>query len=134
MNALLWVIQTLLALLFLLAGGAKLAMPAQQLTAHTPLPAAFLRFIGAVEVLGALGLLLPGMLRVRTLLTPLAALGLFIIMVAAVVISARTMGPATAVLPLVAGVLAVFVAWARWRVSPMRTGKHQLSPHAASNI
>ena len=52
MNRLLWVVQVLLALLFLFAGGAKLVMSAAELTAQTPLPAAFLRFIGVMEILG----------------------------------------------------------------------------------
>ena len=84
MNRLLWVIQVVLALLFLFAGGAKLFMSAADLTAQTPLPAAFLRIIGVMEILGGLGLVLPGLLRIQVKLTPLAAAGLVIIMVGAV--------------------------------------------------
>jgi len=129
MNRLLWVIQILLALLFLFAGGAKLAMPAAQLTAQTPLPAAFLRFISVMEILGGLGLVLPGMLRIRTGLTPLAAVGLFIIMIGAVVVTVQTLGAAQAVLPFVTGVLVVFVGYARWRLAPLgaRSAKSQPS-------
>ena len=117
MNRLLWVIQVLLALLFLFAGGTKLVMSAAELTGQTPLPAWFLRFIGVMEILGGLGLVLPGMLRIRTALTPLAAAGLSIIMAGAVVISIQAMGPAMATLPFVAGALALFVAYGRWRLS-----------------
>jgi DoxX-like family len=117
-NRLLWVIQVVLALLFLFAGGAKLVMSAADLTAQTPLPAAFLRFIGVMEILGGLGLVLLGLLRIQVKLTPLAAAGLVIIMVGAVALTIP-MGVAMAALPFVTGVLAAFVAYARWRVAPL---------------
>src|SRR5207245_7272640 len=75
MNVALWIIQGLLAALFLFAGGAKLVMSADQMAGPVALPVWFLRFIGVAEVLGALGLVLPGLLRVRPVLTPLAAGG-----------------------------------------------------------
>ncbi len=77
----LWVIQGLLALLFLFAGGMKLILPVEEMTKQmpVPLPGLFLRFIAVVEVLGALGLILPGLLRIRPGLTPLAATRLVII-------------------------------------------------------
>src|SRR3954453_17384366 len=119
MHRLLWVFQILLALLFLFAGGTKLVMSAAELTGQTPLPAAFLRFIGVMEVLGGFGLILPGMLHVRTALTPLAAAGLSIIMIGAVVLTIQTIGLAMAGVPFVAGVLAIFVACGRWRLAPL---------------
>ncbi|MFL6351641.1 MAG: DoxX family protein [Bryobacteraceae bacterium] len=119
MNRLLWVMQALLALLFLFAGGAKQAMSAAELTAQTPLPAAFIRFIGIMEILGGLGLVLPGMLRIRTELTSLAAAALAIIMLGAVVLTIQTMGLAMAAVPFVTGALALFVAYGRWRVAPL---------------
>ena len=119
MHRLLWVVQVLLALLFLFAGGTKLVMPAAELTGQTPIPAAFLRFIGVMEILGGFGLVLPGMLHIRTALTPLAAAGLSIIMTGAVVVTIQTMGLALALLPCVAGVLALFVAYGRWRLAPL---------------
>ena len=128
MNKLLWVVQALLALLFLFAGGVKLVMSAVDLTAQTPLPAAFLRFIGVMEILGGVGLVLPGILRIRTELTPLAAAGLVVIMIGAVVVTARTMGLAMAALPFVTGGLASFVAYGRWRLAPLealRTGARE---------
>src|SRR5581483_5277255 len=72
----LWVAQGLLALLFLFAGTMKLILPIEEMTAQLPLPGLFLRFIGVCEVLGALGLILPGLLRIRPRLTALAAAGL----------------------------------------------------------
>src|SRR2546426_11851879 len=82
----LWIVQGLLALLFLWAGGIKLVLPLEKLTGPIPLPGPFLRFIGVAEVLGAVGLILPGLLRIRPGLTPLAATGLVIIMNGATVI------------------------------------------------
>jgi len=121
MNRLLWVIQALLALLFLFAGGEKQVMSAAELTGQTSLPALFLRLIGVMEILGGLGLMLPGMLRIRTELTAFAAAGLVIIMIGAVVVTIQTMGVAIATLPFVTGALALFVAYGRWRVAPLGT-------------
>lgn len=119
MNRLLWVVQAILALLFLFAGSAKLVMSAADLTAQTPLPAGLLRFVAVMEILGGLGLVLPGILHIQMKLTPLAAAGLVIIMIGAVVVTIPTMGVAMAVLPFVTGVLAAFVAYGRWRVAPL---------------
>jgi len=70
MTVALWIIQSLLAALFLFAGAVKLVLPAEDLTGPIAFPILFLRFIGALEVLGGLGLILPGVLRIRTGLTP----------------------------------------------------------------
>ena len=78
----------------------------------------FVYFIGVCEVLGGLGLILPGLLHIKPGLTPLAAAGLVIIMIGAVVVS-LPMGLAMALLPLVAGLLAAFVAYGRWRLAPL---------------
>ena len=114
-RAALWVIQGILAALFLFAGGFKLATPVATLAKLSPLPAPFFKFIGVCEVTGAIGLILPGVLRIRTDLTALAALGLVIIMVGAVVTTVATAGVAPAVLPFVVGVLAATVARGRWQ-------------------
>jgi uncharacterized membrane protein YphA (DoxX/SURF4 family) len=122
MNIVLWIIQILLALLFLFAGGTKLFMSEAALTQMAPpnsimLPILLLRFIGLCEVLGALGLILPGITRIRRGLTPLAACGLLIIMIGAVVTTVMGLGAAAAITPLVAGVLCALVAYGRrdWR-------------------
>jgi len=110
----LWVVQGILAALFLFAGGFKLATPAAELArAAAPLSAGFLKFIGVCEVLGAFGLVLPGLLRVRPGLTPLAAAGLVVIMAGAVIVTVITHGVAPAAFPLVVGVLASLVAVGR---------------------
>lgn len=114
-NAALWVIQGLLAALFLFAGGFKLALPLAALAKVSPLPAAFLKFIGVCEVTGAIGLVLPGLLRIRTDLTPLAAAGLVIIMIGATVVTVATQGAAPAALPFCVAILAATVALGRRR-------------------
>lgn len=119
MNIVLWIIQGLLAALFLWAGGIKLVLPLDQMTGPIPLPGLLLRFIGVCEVLGGLGLILPGLLRIRTGLTPLAAAGLAIIMIGATAITAAGGAVAMAILPLVVGILATFVAYGRWKLKPL---------------
>ena len=74
----LWIIQGLLALIFLFAGEMKLVQPIEALTAQMPLPGPFVRLIGVAEALGAIGLILPGLPRIRLGLTPLAAATLVI--------------------------------------------------------
>lgn len=114
----LWIVQGLLALLFLFAGGMKLVLPLEKLTGPVPLPGLFLRFIGVAEVLGAIGLILPGLLRIRPGLTPLAAAGLVIIMIGATVITLMGGEIAAALISVVVGLLAAFVAYGRWRLAP----------------
>ena len=125
MNILLWIIQILLALLFLFAGIMKLVVPADLLMAQAPpgstqFPALFLKFIGVVETLGGLGLILPGIFRRRQELTPLAAAGLVVVMIGAVVVTARDFGLQPAVTPLIVGLLCAFVAYGRWKLRPLR--------------
>src|SRR5712671_3732383 len=76
MNVVLWILQSLLAALFMFAGVMKFIMPIEEMTKQIALPGWFLHFIGAAEILGAIGLILPGILRIRVELTPLAAAGL----------------------------------------------------------
>jgi uncharacterized membrane protein YphA (DoxX/SURF4 family) len=124
MSWLLWIVQALLALLFLYAGGLKLILPVEEMTAQVPMPGLLLRFIGLCEVLGAIGLIVPGLTRIRPELTPLAAAGLVIIMVGAIVITLMYMPASWAVLPLVTGGLAAFVAYGRWRLAPQALPDH----------
>jgi uncharacterized membrane protein YphA (DoxX/SURF4 family) len=120
MNLALWIIQVLLALLFLFAGAMKLIMPIEEMTQQIAMPGLFLRFIGVCEVLGGLGLVLPWLLGVRPGLTPLAAAGLVIIMIGATATTIITGQVATSILPLVVGILCLFVAYGRWRLAPAR--------------
>ena len=116
-NVTLWVVQGLLAALFLFAGGMKLVLPIEALAGPMPLPGPFLRFIGVAEVLGAVGLILPWLLRIRPSLTPLAATGLVIIMIGATAITALGGPVAPALVPCVVGALAATVAYGRWRLA-----------------
>ena len=125
MNILLWILQILLALMFLFAGGMKLVLPIDVLQSMGPpnqvlFSGWFLKFIGLCEVLGGLGLILPGVFRRQQYLTPLAAIGLTIIMIGAVVVTAIGPGFKFAISPLITGLLCAFIAYGRWKVRPLR--------------
>ena len=118
MNALLWVLQGLVALVFLFSGGTKLVISTEAMQKMSPpnsimLPGVFLKFIGVMEILGGLGLILPGLTNIRRGLTPLAAMGLLIIMIGAVVISIMGPGVGTAIIPLIVGILCAVIAYGR---------------------
>jgi hypothetical protein len=117
-SILLWTAQALLTFIFLFAGGAKLLMPIELLTAQTPLPGLLIRFIGTCEVLGAIAMILPGLLRIKPVVTPLAAVGLTIIVTGATVLTLAAGDVAGAVLPFVTLIMAVLVAVGRVRLAP----------------
>lgn len=126
MNIALWIIQVVLALLFLFAGGTKLVLPIEVLTSmgspnQIHLSGLLLRFIGVCEVLGGLGLILPGLLRRRVGLTPLAAAGLVIIMTGATILTLAGDGIGASIVPFIVGVLSAFVAYGRLRLAPHRS-------------
>lgn len=113
-NRTLWTIQGLLAALFLFAGGMKLVMPVAVLAQQSHLPGPFMKFIGVCEGLGAIGLIVPWLTKIREQLTPLAAAGLVIIMIGATTVTLLQRGlGAPAVVPVVVGVLAATVARGR---------------------
>jgi uncharacterized membrane protein YphA (DoxX/SURF4 family) len=120
MNILLWIIQSLLSLLFLFAGVMKFLMPVAEMQKGSPvvLPGWFFYFIGICEVLGGLGLILPALLRIKPGLTPLAAAGLGIITLGATIITAPA-GISMAIFPFVICLLSFFVAIGRWRLAPV---------------
>src|SRR5262249_6340462 len=108
LNAALWILQGLLAALFLFAGSTKLILPIDVLTSmgspnQIVLPGRFVRFIGMAEVLGAIGLILPRLLTIRPQLTALAAAGLAIIMVGATSLTFAADNFAPALFPIVVG-------------------------------
>jgi uncharacterized membrane protein YphA (DoxX/SURF4 family) len=118
MNVLLWILQALLSLIFLFAGGSKLVMSTEAMEKMSPpnsihMPGLFIKFIGVCEVLGALGLVLPGITNIRRSLTPLAALALIVIMIGAVVVTVMGPGFGVAIPPLITGVLLAVVAYGR---------------------
>ena len=122
LSAALWIVQGLLALVFLFAGLFKLTAPSEMLAAQVPLPELFVRFLGLAETLGAIGLILPALLRIRTGLTPLAACGLVIIMLGATVLTPTLLGmDVIMALPnVIIGALAAAIAYGRWQVAPLK--------------
>ena len=118
LNVLLWVLQVLLALLFMFAGVMKFVMPVEEMTKQIALPGWFLHFIGASEILGAIALILPGILRLRTGLTALAAAALVIIMIGATAVNLKIGQRGAALITVVVGLLLAFVAYNRRRMAP----------------
>jgi hypothetical protein len=112
-NTLLWIAQVLVALVFLATGGMKLVLSSAALAAQSPVPIGILRILGVLEILGALGLVLPGIFRVRRALTPLAAAGLFTVASGAVGATLAMGHAAMASLPTILGVLAGLIAFGR---------------------
>ena len=114
MNIVLWILQILLALLFLMTGSMKFIMSVDDMNAQSAvqMPGWFIHFIGICEILGGLGLVLPWLTGIKRGLTPLAASLLVIIMIGAVVFSAMLSIP-MAIMPFIVGLLLIFVAWGR---------------------
>jgi putative oxidoreductase len=131
MNIALWIVQALLALAFLMAGGTKLTTPIDELLANGMTfiehgGAALVRFIGLSEVAGAVGLILPAALKIQPKLTPIAAGMLAFVMVLAVGTHLMTGDVGGSVPALVLGTLAAFVAWGRWTKVPIQpAASHQ---------
>jgi uncharacterized membrane protein YphA (DoxX/SURF4 family) len=123
MNVLLWVLQVLLALVFIAHGGLLLFPPAaivDQMNAS--LPRWFQISLGIAEVLAAVGLTVPGVTRIEPWLVPCAAAGIMIVMICATTFHAMRGEVSSAATTLVLLVLATFVAYMRWRVAPIRRG------------
>lgn len=123
MNIGVWSLQVLLALVFGMAGLFKSTQPIAELAKQMPWVAnapGLVRFIGISELAGALGLLLPAITRIKPILTPVAAVGLVIVMVLATAfhISRGEIGEVP--ITLILGGLAAFVAWARFKKAPIQ--------------
>jgi uncharacterized membrane protein YphA (DoxX/SURF4 family) len=126
-NRILWTAQTLTALLFLFAGSMKFIMPPEKMQqGPVVLPLAFMYFIGICECLGALGLVLPGITRIQTWLTPLAAAGLTIIMIGATAITAFSMSVPAALFPAIVGVVTAWISYARTNVAPIAEARRHV--------
>jgi uncharacterized membrane protein YphA (DoxX/SURF4 family) len=121
-NVALWIIQILMAALFLFAGVMKFIMPMEEMQKQMPvaLSAGFIYFIGVAEAAGGLGMILPSALRIKPWLTPLAACGLVIIMAGAVWLGLISPDAKNAIMPAIVGLLLVFVAYGRSRLAPLR--------------
>ena len=120
MNLTLWIVAGLLAVAYLIGGGGKLIMTKQKIAATSSsaawvedVNAGSIKAIGTLEVLGAIGLVLPAALNIAPVMVPLAALGLAMIMVGAVIIRIRRHEFTFMAADLVYLALAGFVAWGR---------------------
>jgi hypothetical protein len=135
MHRALWIIQGLLALFFALASGApKLFLSPESLPPMPiELPRAFMLFIGVAELLGALGLILPGIFRIRPGLTPLAAVGLTLISIGATgywLLAGDAIG--NAAFAAVIALICAFVAYGRSKLAPHRESSRQGVPQPAA--
>lgn len=121
MNTFLWILQAMLAFAFLAHGLLFLFPPAavREIKKQLTLPTGFMRFIYVAEILAAFGLTLPGLTGILPWLTPLAATGLTIIMVGAVVFHLSRRETAPVFVTAVLFALAAFVAFMRWFVIPL---------------
>lgn len=120
MHIALWIVSGLLAAVFLVAGSTKLLIPPEKL-ARAPgggwvldFSARFVKILGALEILGAIGVILPALLHIAPVLTPLAAVGLGIVMIGAAIVESRRREFKHAALNAFYLALAVFVAWGRF--------------------
>ena len=120
MNVLLWVLQALLAVVFLAHGWQFLLPPAEMVALmNAAIPPAFRIFIGVAEVLAAVGLTLPGITRVLPSLIPLAAAGLMIVSLSATILHGMRNEVGSAITTAMLFVVATCVAYMRWKVNPI---------------
>lgn len=123
LNIILWIAQIVLAGMFIMAGFMKSFTPIEQLSASLPwvkdAPIWLVRFIGISEFLGALGLILPSLLRIKPILTPLAALGIIAIMVMAAFFHISRSEFSGVAFTLILAIVAAFICWGRWKKAPI---------------
>ena len=123
MNIALWILQVLLSAMFLMAGTANAAQPidvlAERMTWVTDVAPGLVRFIGLAEVLGAVGLILPAMMRTLPWLTPLASGGLAVVMLLAAGFHGSRDENDMVGLPVVVALLAATVGYGRWKLAPI---------------
>lgn len=125
LNIGLWVVQSILAVMFLMAGANKLFQSISELSKMlqwvTQVPEVLVRFIGISEVLGSLGLLLPSIFRIKPILTPIAAIGLAAVMLLATFFHISKGEASVIAMPIVFMAMAVFVAWGRTKKVPIQS-------------
>jgi hypothetical protein len=119
MNGMLWVLQFLLAVVFLAHGVFFLAPPASMLELLKPIPTAFRLFLGVAEVSAAVGLTVPGITRIHPWLISCAAAGVMIVMIGATVFHAVRGELSSAIVTAILLALATLVAYMRWQVHPI---------------
>ena len=136
MKYVLWIVQALLGVAHVGLGLGKLTQPyeqqAQMMAWVSAVPEPVIRFIGAAELLGGLGLLLPSATRIMPGLTPLAALGIVVIQTLALLFHVTRGEFSYLPANLVIGLLAALVAYGRWKLAPIRPrGAGSATPVAA---
>jgi hypothetical protein len=122
----LWIAQAIVAGMFMFAGLLKTLTPIAELSLMMPLAGdspVLIRFIGIMEVLGALGLILPAALRIAPRLTVLAAYGLTLTMVLALLFHLVRGEISATPITIVLGLLSVFIAWGRSTKAPIKVSK-----------
>jgi uncharacterized membrane protein YphA (DoxX/SURF4 family) len=123
MSLLLWILQILLAIMFLAAGAMKAFQPYETMARRMPWVEDYspgtVRTIGALEILGGLGLVLPAVFGILVVLTPLASIGLAVIMVLATIHHLRRRETGQMVFTIVLLLLLLFVAWGRFSLAPL---------------
>jgi putative oxidoreductase len=120
MNIALWILQILLAVMFLWHGWLFVNPPTAMLEVMNALLAGWFRvLVGVAEILAAIGLILPSLTRIQPWLTPLAAAGLMIVMLSASVLHLSRGETGTAITTLVLFALVTLVAYLRWKVNPI---------------
>lgn len=122
MNVALWIAQVLLAVLFLMSGFMKATQPREKLAKNMAWVNDFsptaIKAIGVLEILGAIGVILPALLNIMPILTPIAAGGLALVMLGAVIVHLRRKEYPNIVMNLVLMALAVFVLYGRLVLLP----------------
>ncbi|MFN8492508.1 MAG: DoxX family protein [Caldilineaceae bacterium] len=136
MNIALWILQVLLAAMFLFHGWIMVFPPAELLTIMNAQFATWFRlFVGIAESLGAIGLLLPGMTRIWPWLTSLAGVGLMIVAISACALHLSRGEISSAITTVILFVLLAFVSYMRWKVKPIMARNNstaqgsQMEPH-----
>jgi putative oxidoreductase len=123
MHIALWVVQILLAVLFLMTGAMKAFMPLDEVAKTmrwvADVPVGLVRFIGLAELAGALGLILPSATKIQPKLTPLAALGLAVIVLLGAILHFTRGEGALTPLNFILAAMAAFVAWGRTQKAPI---------------
>ena len=123
LNILLWIAQISLCGMFLMAGTMKLITPDDEMMKNMPDASAgflkFIRFLGVCEVLGAVGMILPSLLKIKPMLTPIAAIGIAITMIVAVGMHISKGETSATITTAVLALLAIFVIWGRFKAAPI---------------
>ena len=123
LNVSLWVAQSILAAMFLMAGVMKFATSIEEqrkMEWAKHVSEGLIHFVGVVEILGAIGLLLPSILKIKPWLTPWAATGVALVMVLAMGLNVSVGDTKPIMTIMILTAIALFVAWGRFKKSPVK--------------